>query len=82
MAELSSCGYIVNFCRIKELKSVFENLGLIASMDQIYDSDYTWDERKEILSQYVEKYGYIRLGIADLDGNLSATLNVFISFVA
>jgi hypothetical protein len=51
-------------------------------MDQIYDSDYTWDERKEILSQYVEKYGYIRLGIADLDGNLSATLNVFISFVA
>lgn len=57
----------------KELETNFENLEIIANMSQIYSTNDPWDEKQSILAEYAKKLGYIRLGIADLNGDMMAT---------
>ena len=67
MNEIAFQGAKVVASRIEKEKNIVEAL---AERQDIKDENKSIDEKLEILKSYVEKYGYIKVGISDLQGNI------------
>ncbi len=51
------------------------NINLLAERKDVTDPELSVNEKLVSLSNAVEKYGYLKIGIADLDGNMVYTNN-------
>lgn len=67
MNEIAFQGAKVVTSRIENEKDIVEAL---AERQDIKDENKSVDEKLEILKPYVEKYGYMKVGISDLQGNI------------
>lgn len=67
MNEIVFQGAKVVTSRIEKEKDIVEAL---AERQDIKDENKSVDEKLEILKPYVEKYGYMKVGISDLQGNI------------
>ncbi|MDF2473525.1 MAG: methyl-accepting chemotaxis sensory transducer with Cache sensor [Anaerocolumna sp.] len=68
---------------VKDISLIVENkvnwqlslVEMIASSDNITDTSKTVEQKLSSLSGIIEKYGYLRIGIADLNGDLISSNN-------
>lgn len=67
MNEIAFQGAKVVASRVEKEKDIVESL---AERQDIKDENKSVDEKLELLKPYVEKYGYLKVGISDLQGNI------------
>lgn len=56
-----------------KVESVINELGAVADREIIKDPNIPWESKKPVLKEIAEKEGHLRIGLADLQGNLQTT---------